>query len=218
MIERIPLSLNLEPAMFRRTSQQTDTDTLNACYRYALALTGNQQDAEDLVQEGWLKLSGRFGNKPDRPLLFRTVRNLFIDQTRRQRRVDDYRSRYSDNHADSEPCHGSSVAEFRNLELPLQNLRDIERETLFLSVVEGYTASEIAKLTGMTRGSVLSMLHRTRRKLQAAIDDNSSEVGTVPDTADRTTSDHAASDRAAGTGKNAKSKAVVVPLRQEADK
>jgi len=164
--------------MFRRSSIQTDTETLNACYRYALALSGNQQDAEDLVQEGWLKLSGRFGNKPDRPLLFRTVRNLFIDQTRRQRRLDDYRSRHVGQHPDPTPCQGAASAEFRNIEQPLQNLRDIERETLFLSVVEGYTASEIAKLTGMTRGSVLSMLHRTRKKLQAAIDEGNRVVDT----------------------------------------
>lgn len=196
--------------MFRRTSKQTDTETLNACYRYALALAGNQQDAEDLVQEGWLKLSRRFGNKPDRPLLFRTVRNLFIDQTRRQRRVDDYRTRYSDHPADSAPCHGSAAAEFSNLEQPLQNLRDIERETLFLSVVEGYTASEIAKLTGMTRGSVLSMLHRTRRKLQAAIDDNSSDVDAG--------GEKSVSEAKDPVGEEAKSNAVVVPLRRETDK
>ncbi len=191
--------------MFHRTSKQTDTETLNACYRYALALSGNQQDAEDLVQEGWLKLSGRFGYKPDRPLLFRTVRNLFIDQTRRQRRVEDYRSRYADNNPESEPCQGSATAEFRNMEQPLQNLRNIERETLFLSVVEGYTASEIAKLTGMTRGSVLSMLHRTRKKLQAAIDDG-----------DKRSADD--SDIDPDGDKRSASKAVVLPLRREKQK
>ena len=196
--------------MFRRTSRQTDTETLNACYRYALALTGNQQDAEDLVQEGWLKLSARFGNKPDRPLLFRTVRNLFIDQTRRQRRVDDYRSRYSGSNSESVPCHGPSSAEFSNFEQPLQNLRDIERETLFLSVVEGYTASEIAKLTDMTRGSVLSMLHRTRKKLQAAIDD-----GNPDKSANQAKSQGHPKRDSEVTDKPAKATAVVVPLRRE---
>lgn len=189
--------------MFRRTSRQTDTETLNACYRYALALTGSTQDAEDLVQEGWLKLSGRFGNKPDRPLLFRTIRNLFIDQTRRQRRVEDYRTRFSDNNADSVPCQGSASAEFGNIVEPLQRLRDIERETLFLSVVEGYTASEIAKMTDMTRGSVLSMLHRTRRKLKAAVDDG---------TNDRSNSDSAPKDKLDQQNTNK----VVIPLRQKA--
>ena len=196
--------------MFRQSSRQTDTETLNACYRYALALTGNQQDAEDLVQEGWLKLSGRFGFKPDRPLLFRTVRNLFIDQTRRQRRVEDYRSRHVEHNTESVPCLGSASAEFSNIEKPLQNLRNIERETLFLSVVEGYTASEIAKLTGMTRGSILSMLHRTRRKLQAAIDDgdknNSSEKACSPE-----------KDGPNDSKRAHDSNAVVVPLRREAE-
>jgi len=200
--------------MFRCTSRHTDTETLNACYRYALALTGNQQDAEDLVQEGWLKLSGRFGNKPDRPLLFRTVRNLFIDQTRRQRRVEDYRSRHSGSHAESVPCHGSASAEFGNFEQPLQNLRDIERETLFLSVVEGYTASEIAKLTNMTRGSVLSMLHRTRKKLQAAIDDGTHKESPVVDGNQSKSTDHPNPDKNV-TDESATVNAVVVPLRQE---
>jgi len=45
-------------------------------------------------------------------------------------------------------------------------LRETEREVLFLSVVEGYTADEIAKLTGSTRGTVLSLIHRSRLKLR----------------------------------------------------
>jgi len=37
---------------------------------------------------------------------------------------------------------------------------------LFLSVIEGYTAEEIAALTDSTRGTVLSLIHRSRQKLQ----------------------------------------------------
>ena len=46
------------------------------------------------------------------------------------------------------------------LEQLLAKLRDIEREALFLHVVEGYSAVEIAALTGRPRGSVLSLIHR----------------------------------------------------------
>ena len=49
----------------------------------------------------------------------------------------------------------------------LAKLRDIEREALFLHIVEGYSANEIATLTGRPRGTVLSLIHRSRKKLAA---------------------------------------------------
>lgn len=48
----------------------------------------------------------------------------------------------------------------------LRQLRDVERETLYLSVVEGYTADEISTMTSTARGTVLSMLHRAKIKLR----------------------------------------------------
>ena len=48
----------------------------------------------------------------------------------------------------------------------LGTLRPDERETLFLAVVEGYTAQEIADMTQRPRGTILSLLHRTKEKLR----------------------------------------------------
>ena len=48
----------------------------------------------------------------------------------------------------------------------LRQLRDVERETLYLSVVEGYTADEISTMTSTARGTVLSMIHRAKIKLR----------------------------------------------------
>ena len=58
----------------------------------------------------------------------------------------------------------------------LAGLRDTEREALLLSVVEGYSASEIASLTDSTRGTVLSLVHRAKLKIQQALDTESSDV------------------------------------------
>ena len=52
------------------------------------------------------------------------------------------------------------------LQSALRTLRETEREVLFLSIVEGYTAGEIAELTGSKRGTVLSLIHRARLKLR----------------------------------------------------
>ena len=88
-------------------------------------------------------------------------------------------------------------------------------------MVEGYTASEIAKLTNMTRGSVLSMLHRTRKKLQAAIDEgNHDSNGKQSKSKDQKQDnpeaqpnpDHYATDESANVG------AVVVPLHGRREK
>jgi DNA-directed RNA polymerase specialized sigma24 family protein len=48
----------------------------------------------------------------------------------------------------------------------LQQLRPDERELLYLSAVEEYSANEIAKLTHKPRGTILSILHRTKKKLR----------------------------------------------------
>lgn len=52
------------------------------------------------------------------------------------------------------------------LERALAQLNDDERELLYLSVMEGYSTGEIAKLTKRPRGTILSMLHRSKKKLQ----------------------------------------------------
>ena len=57
------------------------------------------------------------------------------------------------------------------LEEALGSLRPPEREALYLATVEDYTAQEIADLTGRPRGTVLSMIHRARKKLRGFLTD-----------------------------------------------
>jgi len=54
----------------------------------------------------------------------------------------------------------------RVLNAGLAELRDVEREALFLSVIEGYTAEQIAGMTESNRGTVLSLIHRSKSKLR----------------------------------------------------
>ena len=56
------------------------------------------------------------------------------------------------------------------LEGALTRLRAPEREALFLNVVEGYTAREIAALTNQPRGTVLSLIHRAKQQLRQALE------------------------------------------------
>jgi len=135
--------------------------------------------AEDLVHEGWLKVVKKHGATPDKALLFRVVRNLFIDDVR-------HRSRFPSDVFDevliadqSAPDPSHYVSEDRVLSHGLAELRNIEREVLFLWVFEGYTAAEISTLTKQSRGTVLSQIHRAKGKLKKHLDQHSGKLLTV---------------------------------------
>lgn len=146
---------------------------VQAGYRYALSLTHNHQDAEDLVQEAWMKLTRRYGRVANRSMLYTTIRNAFYDQCRRGRIVafDPLDAALEPVAPASDPAAGQHHADMETL---LATLRPAEREALYLNVVEGYTAQEIARMTKTPRNTVLSLIHRARAKLRAALqaDDN----------------------------------------------
>ena len=149
-------------------------ELLQSAYRYAMSLSANSADAEDLVQEGWLRARERYGANADRKIVFRIVRNLYIDGWRRAARfptvdfdtTSTANMQLKDGDASRDPersCGDGALGRH------LAQLRDEEREALLLSVVEGYSAGEIASLIGKPRGTVLSLVHRAKQKIQLAM-------------------------------------------------
>lgn len=140
-----------------------ERDLINAGFRYALSLVHAEPDAEDLVQESWLRLYKKRGRRINKSLLFRTIRNLFIDQYRRGKLAlfeqFDEEEEYPELHS------LSSEVTMKDLELALAGLRPEEREAIFLNSVEGYTVDEIADSTQRSRGTVLSLIHRGKQKM-----------------------------------------------------
>ena len=159
--------------MFLRDSKQAIETLIQAGYRYAYALQNDPGEAQGLVHDAWLRASKSTGKTPDKALLFRCVRNIHIDHYRRSRNVRF--SSVDDLGRDAGDQTGAfDVAEIPDAELQsaLSTLREAEREVLFLSIVEGYTAGEIAELTGSRRGTVLSLIHRARLKLRNLMTDD----------------------------------------------
>ena len=140
-----------------------EKDLIQAGYRYALSLIHREPEAEDLVQEAWLRLYQSRGSDLNRSLLFKAIRNLFIDQHRRSRLVvfEPFDEATYDAGVDP-PAAEVSMAD---LEKALDDLRPQEREAIYLHVVEEYTAREIAQLPDTPRGTVLSHIHRGKQKL-----------------------------------------------------
>ena len=146
-----------------RRSKPIDIDILNSGYRYALSLCSNRQDAEDIVHDAWVRLDNRYGKPPEKSLLYTTIRNLYIDRYRRAMKI-----RFSEfeEHSYVPDTNAFDGITSDELERFLRQLRDVERETLYLSIVEGYTADEISTMTSTARGTVLSMIHRAKIKLR----------------------------------------------------
>jgi RNA polymerase sigma-70 factor (ECF subfamily) len=144
-----------------------------------MALTHEPDRAADLLQDACVaclsaKAPWRAG------YLFRAIRSRFVDQYRRQMLAV-----VEPIGTEEELAQAGDFAELRNAELlvadigsldkALGTLRPEEREVLFLSAVEGYTAQEIAELAGRPRGTILSVIHRARRKLRDLLQPSEAE-------------------------------------------
>ncbi len=141
-------------------------ELLHSGYRYALSLASDQSRAEDVLQDAWLAVLKANGPHT-RQYLFSAVRTRFLNVYKRELLL-------SIVPLDDVPEHELSIHELdmsdyldhKLLEQALSGLRSIERESLFLMVVEGYTAQEIADLTLQSRNTVLSHVHRAKRKVR----------------------------------------------------
>ena len=133
--------------------------------RYALSLTHDSQLAQDLLQTACLKISKRNGPW-EMPYLITTIRNAHIDNLRRSRKLDFFPIDEDDLVGDVDLMLSSFDPQ---LESALAQLQDDVRELLYLSVVEEYSASELAALTQRPRGTILSILFRAKKRLRSLL-------------------------------------------------
>lgn len=142
-------------------------ELLQRGYRYALSLTHDSELAQDILQDACLKLSRRNGPWTI-PYLITTIRTSYIDVLRGKRLPTTVALNENDHPAMLEAfvLPTFDVA----LEDALAQLSDETRELLYLSVVEEYTAQELAILTKRPRGTILSLLYRTKRQLRRLLD------------------------------------------------
>jgi RNA polymerase sigma-70 factor, ECF subfamily len=159
-----------------------DDDGLHALYttvagdifRYAYRLTGNRHDAEDLVQQAFLKLLERIRrrpldlSRPVSPYLIAIVRNLHLDAVRRDRRtlaVAHVPEPNAPVAVEDDPERSLLHREQRReLNDALATLSDSEREVLALCDLT-QSHAEVGALIGVKENAVSQRLFRARRKL-----------------------------------------------------
>jgi RNA polymerase sigma-70 factor (ECF subfamily) len=158
----------------------------DALHNLARYLTGNDTDAEDLVQETYARaLAGLGGFEPGTNLkawLFRILRNTFISGYRRRR--SDPTVGGLDTVAPSPATDAAGAARLR-ADVELDQLRkvvadDIERalmsltadaRTVILLDLEGLTEAEVGEVLGCPVGTVKSRLSRARAALRQRLGD-----------------------------------------------
>jgi len=142
---------------------------LERAYRYAFSLAHDTIEAEDLLQDACLSILAS-GGSWEQAYVFTTIRNRFIDRYRRNRKILFLSIDHEEQVSAADPANlnweAPDVLQNGHLSRALGSLRAEEREALFLAVVEGYTAEEIAKVTARPRGTILSLLFRAKAKLR----------------------------------------------------
>jgi RNA polymerase sigma-70 factor (ECF subfamily) len=139
--------------------------------RYARALTGSADTADDLVQETLQRALEKWRlwqrERDLRPWLFSIMHNLHVDGRRRNHRVD-----FCDNDDLPVPVQRASQSdalELRDLERALALLPADQREVLLLVGLEELSYAEVARALKIPQGTVMSRLSRARTRLKALL-------------------------------------------------
>lgn len=171
---------------------------MSALYGAAMRMTRNAADAEDLVQEAYLRAYRGYGNFNAgtnlKAWLFRILTNTFINSYRaKQRRPDTVDLDEGEDFFLFNRVGGleAATANRTTEDTVLERITDSEvkeaveslpenfRIPVLLADVEGFSYKEIAEIMDVPIGTVMSRLHRGRRALQKALYDFGLERGLV---------------------------------------
>jgi RNA polymerase sigma-70 factor, ECF subfamily len=171
---------------------------IEPAYRLGLRLTGNQQDAEDLVQEAALRayrFRATFAHGTSfKAWFYRIQLNCLYTQSRRRRpesAIDDLEDAhdlylYSKSAEagvigpDSDPLAGTvSRMTSEQVALALEALPDEFRTVCTMYLMDDLSYQEIATALGVPTGTVRSRLHRGRKMLQKRLWDAARDLGLV---------------------------------------
>jgi RNA polymerase sigma-70 factor (ECF subfamily) len=175
-------------------------------YSAALRMTRNAADAEDLVQETYLKAYRSYKTFEEgtnlRAWLYRILTNTFINSYRAAKRrpevsdVEDVEDLYlykrmsgSGGTEQGRSAEDEALDRFTDddVKTALEELPEAFRMAVLLADVEGFSYKEIADITEVPIGTVMSRIHRGRRALQKTLHDVAAARGLVGSTSSGST-------------------------------
>ena len=157
---------------------------LDAAYTLARYLTRNEHDAEDIVQDAYLRALKYFdgyrgdGDTSARAWLLAIVRNT-AHSSRKRGRIDALTTEFDDTEhslaaMDDRPGDARERGDARGdaketLDRALDRLPPEFREAIVLRELQGLSYKEISAVAGVPVGTVMSRLSRARTRLQEAL-------------------------------------------------
>ena len=175
-----------DPAQFAELSMPY----MSALYAAALRMTRNPTDAEDLVQETYLRAYRGFEGFREgtnlKAWLYKILTNTFINQYRAKKRrpdqvdLDDVEDFYLFRRLGGlEAADATRTAESEVIDA-LESLPEQFRMAVILADIEGFSYKEIAEILDVPIGTVMSRIHRGRKQLQKLLWDYAEEHNLRP--------------------------------------
>ncbi len=148
---------------------------LDRLFRSAWALTGNQHDAEDLVQETYVRVLSRprfLQRDDDLGYMLRALRNTFLTRRRDASRRPQEVALPEDLPMAQGQAMGDPQArlEAREVYAAIAALPEEYRDTLVAVDIAGLSYKEAARALGTKEGTVMSRLYRARNRVVDAVD------------------------------------------------
>lgn len=156
---------------------------LDQMYGAALGLTRNPTDAEDLVQETFLRAYDRFDQYTPgtniRAWLYRILTNLYISRYRKVQREPAQDELEESGTTDGRSAEAEAIAALteEQARAAVDNLPETFRLPVYLADVEGFSYREIAEMLEIPPGTVMSRIHRGRKMLRSALMEVAAEYG-----------------------------------------
>lgn len=157
---------------------QAAMEHIDSLYGYALTLTRDATEAEDLVQETYLRATSA-ANRPDadsnlKGWLFVIMRNAWLNQLRHKKSGPHFVELDLDEPAAARAQENPHVVYLRKLERQqvreaIESLPHAYREIVVLRDIEGFTYQEIATVLDCPAGTVMSRLGRARERLRKSL-------------------------------------------------
>jgi RNA polymerase sigma-70 factor, ECF subfamily len=187
-----------DDAALRERFERDVLPLLPNLYAAALRMTRNPTDAEDLVQDTYLRAFRGFSGFTEgtnlKAWLYRILTNSFINTYRKKQRQpqtvegpDDMDEWYLFDKLGGRNVELSAETEVLDkipdeaVKSALESLPENFRLPVLLADVEGFSYKEIAEIMDTPIGTVMSRLHRGRKALQKALWDTAKERGLVDD-------------------------------------
>ncbi|MCG7267608.1 MULTISPECIES: sigma-70 family RNA polymerase sigma factor [unclassified Corynebacterium] len=173
---------------------------LDQLYGAAVRMTRNPADAQDLVQDAYMKAYQAFGSFKEgtnlKAWMYRILTNTYINSYRKAQRrptessadeMTDWQLAETAKH-DSVGLESAEVEALKNIpdkriQDALMSLGEDYRMVVYYADVEGLAYKEIAEIMDTPIGTVMSRLHRGRKQLRSKLKDVAAEHGIVTEAA-----------------------------------